>query len=67
MQRTAVQSSSLHSVGYENRVLEIRFHSGGTYQYFDVPAQVHQAFMAAPSKGRFFSERIRDAYRYARL
>lgn len=67
MQRTAVQSSNLQSIGYENGVLEIQFHSGGIYQYFDVPAQIHQALMAAPSKGEFFAQNIRGVYRYARV
>jgi hypothetical protein len=67
MRRTPVQSSSLHSVGYENGVLEIQFQGGGVYRYFDVPDRIHQALLAAPSKGRFFNETIRDAYRYARV
>lgn len=67
MRRTLVESSSLHSVGYEDGLLEIRFRSGGIYRYFDVPARVHRALLAAPSKGRFFNERIRDAYRYVRV
>lgn len=67
MQRTPVQSSNLHEVGFENGVLEIKFHSGGIYQYFDVPAHIHQALMTAPSKGRFFVENIRGVYRYARV
>jgi hypothetical protein len=67
MQRTLVQSSIVQSIGYENGVLEIQFHNGGIYQYFDVPAQIHQALMAAPSKGKFFAQNIRGAYRYARV
>jgi hypothetical protein len=67
MRRKAVESSSLDSVGYEAGVLEIRFRGGGVYRYFEVPARVHRDLMAARSKGRFFNERIRDAYRYQRL
>jgi uncharacterized protein len=67
MQRTPVQSSNVQSIGYENGVLEIQFHNGGIYQYFDVPAQIHQALMAASSKGKFFAQNIRGAYRYARV
>lgn len=67
MQRTPVQSSNIHSVGYDNGVLEIQFHNGGIYQYFDVPAQVYEALLAADSKGGFFARGIRGVYRYARV
>lgn len=66
MQRTPVRSSVLKSVGYENGMLEIQFLSGAVYRYFDVPEPVHQALLAAPSKGTFFSESIGDVYRYER-
>ena len=49
MQRKALRSSSIHSVGYDpaTQVLEIEFRSGGIYQYFGVPAEVYQALMKA--------------------
>lgn len=67
MQRTPVQSSNIHSVGFENGVMEIQFHNGGLYQYFDVPAQVYEALLAAGSKGQFFAQNVRGVYRYARV
>ena len=44
MQRQPVESSSLASVGYEERTrtLEVEFHNGGVYQYLEVPASVHR-------------------------
>lgn len=41
MDRTPVSSTNLKSVGYDavNRVLEIEFHDGGIYQYFNVQSQ----------------------------
>jgi len=62
MRRVPVESSSLHSVGYDNEVLEVRFHSGGVYRYFEVPAQLFHQLLAAESKGRFFNHHIRDNY-----
>lgn len=67
MQRTPVQSSTIHSVGYEGNVLEIQFHSGGVYQYFQVPERIHSGLINAPSKGTFFHQNIRGAFRYARV
>jgi hypothetical protein len=40
MNRIAVQSSNVTSVGYDasSSTLEVAFHSGGVYQYFGVPS-----------------------------
>ena len=62
-----VYSSNLSSVGYENGVLEIHFHSGGIYQYDNVPRSVYEALLAAPSKGKYFHKHIKDNYRPTRL
>lgn len=48
-------------------MLEIAFHSGGLYQYFNVPESVFHGLMAASSKGRYFHAHIRDRYRYQRI
>jgi hypothetical protein len=67
MQRTSVSSSDLQSVGYESGTLEIRFHNGGTYQYFGVPESVYRSLMSAASKGSYFQNYIRGHYQYARV
>jgi len=69
MRRTPVSSSHLTSVGYEpnSSTLEIEFHNGAVYQYFDVPEYEWQALMHAGSHGTYFSAHIRDVYRYVRL
>ena len=50
MQKTAVQSSSLTSVGYdpEAQVLEIEFKNGSVYEYFEVPMPVYRTLLHAP-------------------
>jgi hypothetical protein len=63
MIRAPVQSSSIAEIGFEDGVLEIMFRTNRVYQYFDVPAQVHQALISAESIGRYFNENIRDRYR----
>jgi hypothetical protein len=67
--RTPVTSTSLASVGYgaASRTLEIEFRSGALYRYHAVPAEVHRALMSAESKGRYFSQHIRDRYRFERV
>jgi hypothetical protein len=63
MNRVPVQSSNLASVGYDsgNMVIEIEFHSGGIYQYFNVPEHIHQGLMNAGSKGTYFNQNIKKA------
>lgn len=69
MWRTFVQSSNLHSVGYDPLfgVLQIRFHHGGVYNYFGVPQRVFEGLLAAPSKGQFHHRFIRKSFRYQRI
>jgi hypothetical protein len=64
-----VDSTSLASVGYDaaSQTLEIEFRTGALYRYLAVPAEVHRALMSAESKGRYFSQHIRDRYRFQRV
>lgn len=67
--RTAAPSTSLASVGYDSasEVMEIEFRSGALCRYFAVPADIYRELMHAESKGRFFSQRIRNHYRFKRI
>lgn len=69
MRRTPVESSSLASAGYDARtsILEVEFHNGTVYRYFEVPKRVFNALMNAPSKGSFFNFRIKGVYRYKKV
>ena len=69
MRRQPVTSSNLASVGYDpaTQTLEIEFHHGGVYQYFDVPQSIYDGLMGPGSKGQFFAANIKGVYRYARV
>lgn len=69
MKRVSVASSSIAEVGYDtaSSTLEIQFVNGRTYQYFDVPANVHEELLNAVSVGQFFQKSIRGVYRFARV
>lgn len=69
MDRQPVQSSNIRSVGYDatTLTLEVEFHSGGIYQYLNVPASVHQDLMQASSKGSYLHNHIRDHYLFRRV
>jgi hypothetical protein len=70
IRRTAVSSSALRSVGYDAaaRVLEIEFHNGDVYQYFEVPPEVYEELMASDSLGRYFHRKVRSGqFRYRKM
>ena len=70
MARLAVDSSkNISAIGYDenSNTLEIEFHSGAVYQYFDVPPQVYQAIMQADSKGRYFAQHLKGYYRFVKV
>lgn len=61
-------SSNIAAARYDpgSLVVEVEFHNGGRYHYFDVPEQVAQAFDRAESKGHFLAASIKGRYRYSR-
>jgi hypothetical protein len=70
MNRTAVSSSHLASVGYDSttNTLEIEFNDGSVYQYFNVPESVYRGLMQAASHGSYFDSHIKKAgYRYRQV
>lgn len=67
MERTAVSSSNIASVGYDegSQTLEVEFIRGAVYQYFDVPQSIFIEMMGAGSVGSYFASAVKDSYRYA--
>lgn len=55
MIRNAVSSSRIRSVGWENNVLEVEFHDGSIYQYFNVSRSEYTSFMHSSSLGHALS------------
>ena len=69
MTRIPVISSNISSIGYDEdtSTLEIEFHSGAIYQYFDVPPNVYQGIIEASSIGQYFAQYIKGYYRYVKI
>jgi type VI protein secretion system component VasK len=69
MRVTTVQSTTLATVIYDEvrAVLQLDFLSRALYQYSDVPQEVHEALLSAPSKGRYFNQAIRGRFPFARI
>jgi lysyl-tRNA synthetase class 2 len=65
IRRVPVESKALAAVGYSKRLraLEIEFRNGAIYRYLDVPRPIHNELLSAPSKARFYHEKIRGKYR----
>lgn len=61
-----MESCTLATVAYDEagERLWLEFCSGAIYEYSGVPAAVHRALLAAPSKGRYFNDAIRERFAY---
>jgi len=66
MYRQSVSSSRISSVGWENDVLEVQFHNGAIYQYYNVSRSEYLNFMNASSLGSELS-RLDKIHRYQRI
>jgi len=69
MERKRVSASNIRSVGYDaaKQLLEIEFSSGSIVQYAGVSPEVHRQFMAAPSPGSFYQDKIDENYPSKRI
>jgi hypothetical protein len=59
-----VNSNNVAAIGYCDvcRVLQVDFSNRKRYRYLDVPSQVFDSFLAAPSKGRFLNSVIKSEF-----
>lgn len=64
-----VESTAITDIDYDDRhgKLLVRFIDGDRYVYVGVPGEVHRSFVEAASKGRYFSEAIRDRYPFNKV
>jgi hypothetical protein len=69
MKRESVSSTNISELGYDEdrRVLEVLFHGGSVYQYFDVPPQIYNELRQASSVGQYINANIKGHFRYARV
>ena len=73
MDWVAVESTNLAAVAFEpsnplseeplaRGVLSVKFQNGDVYRYLNVPRDVYEALLGAPSKGVFFNTVIKHTY-----
>jgi len=60
MERTAVASGAIRSLGYEesSQTLEVEFRTGRVYQYAGVPPETHAWLLRVENKGGFINRMI---------
>lgn len=63
------ESSNIAEIRYDDSslTLEVSFHNGGVYQYFDVPSHIWESFKTAESQGKFLHQSIKGTYRYSKV
>ena len=47
--------------------LTVRLRGGTVYRYFTVPRTIFEGLLAAPSKGAYFTTRIRNAFPHTQI
>lgn len=69
MNRQPVSSSNVRSMGWEpgeedprHGTLEVEFHSGGIYQYENIPESLYEELLGASSIGRALNQDVIGSY-----
>jgi hypothetical protein len=63
-----LKSSHIVSTGYNpsSQILYIKFTGNNVYKYHDVPQSIYEAFLAAPSHGKFANKNIYRHFKFHR-
>ncbi|MGK0272940.1 MAG: hypothetical protein ACI88H_003616 [Cocleimonas sp.] len=69
MDMIQVNSSNVTAVGYDvdSSTLQVEFHNGSAYQYFDVPEHLFEGLCNSDSVGSFLHVNIKGIYRYSKV
>lgn len=59
------RSSTIEAIGYEpaTQLLKVKFKSGGTYHFEDVPVAAHQKLITAASVGKHFHKHVKGVFK----
>lgn len=63
------QSSNIASLKYDSETwtLEVTFHGGSMYHYFDVPENIWEGLKNAASQGVYLNAEIKGQFRYSKV
>lgn len=64
-----VISSEIEWIGYEHkdRMLQVEFIEGPVYRYQEVPHNIFEEFLQAPSHGRYFESNVKGKFEHRRI
>lgn len=62
-----VESSNIHSIGWTNSLLYVKFHRGGVYRYNDVPKVIFDDMLQAESMGKYLNEEVKPTFTFQRV
>jgi len=67
--RREVESGHIKSVSYDTYKMSmfLEFHDGSRYLFAGVPVSVFNSFLVAESKGKYFKNKIENAYPHLKL
>ena len=68
-QKTYSDSTNVKKIfySYEQKIMQVTFTSGATYQYFDVPERTWEAAVNASSIGGFINTNIKGKFKYSKV
>lgn len=63
-----VKSSNLSQVGYDSETskLHVAFIGGTVYIYSDVPRNIYEEIIVAPSAGKYFHQNVKNKYAFVK-
>lgn len=69
MERQIVESKNIRSVGYDadQFTLEVEFHDGGIYQYYNVPRYIFTEMTDGRSVGSYFALYVKGKFDYKKV
>jgi len=62
-----LQSSAISAVAYQGTSLFVRFINNHEYEYYNVPKNIYDGLISAPSAGRYFNAYIEGRYNYRQI
>ena len=64
VQMRPVDSSTITAIGFDPQAgeLHVEFKNGSRYLYSNFPMALYEEFLAAPSAGKFFAQKIKGGY-----
>lgn len=68
-QKTFTDSTNVKQIRYsaENKIMQVTFTSGMTYQYYGVPEETWERAVLADSIGGFINANIKGKFKYAKV